>query len=425
MAFCRLDRDGVWKIWTKDLSTQQETLLGPGKNPEWSPTGSRIVFQLPAGRIKSLWSVWTMKPDGTDRTQIYASDESWAIQPTWSPDGRWILFTSWQEGNWDVWAVPSSGGRAVRLTRTPESEFVPRWSPDARRIAFHRTSGAELLLVPFPEGRPERISLPQILRVYQLAFSPDERKLFISGETGYAGRYLWEFSLDDGKLTSLEVRGWTPCSSPDGRRVAFVSYEAGNPDIWTISTSGGRPRQVTIDPSQDIYPSWSPDGSEIAFVSDRGGTWDIWVIPSSGGNPRPVAVGEDYYFLPVWSPDGRWIAFISYPSGEGTPAVRKVRAEGGRSVLVARMDEPSATETPLAIGWSEDGRFLYYLSFSSERGEAHLWKVPASGGKFSPVRSIGPLPGTPSWFGGALYRDAFAVSLPLRADLWTAKLKGR
>lgn len=137
MAFCRLDRDGVWKIWTKDLQTQQETLLGPGKNPEWSPTGTHLAFQLPAGRLRPLWSVWIMKSDGTDRTQIFAAGDAWAVHPTWSPDGRFLAFTKLEAQTeekgppaGDIWIYDLQTGLSFRLTSAASLDADPYWSLD-------------------------------------------------------------------------------------------------------------------------------------------------------------------------------------------------------------------------------------------------------------------------------------------------------
>ncbi len=136
LAFARMDRDGTWRIWRKDLSTQQEIHLGPGSNPAWSPTGTTIAFQLPSGRTPALYSLWTMHADGTERTQLVDGDSFGAVHPAWSPDGRYIAFakipqkpvTSYPSG--DILIVDTLSGALFRLTATECFNTDPCWGLD-------------------------------------------------------------------------------------------------------------------------------------------------------------------------------------------------------------------------------------------------------------------------------------------------------
>jgi len=138
LLFARLDRDGIWKLWRKDLTTQQEVFLGPGTNPEWSPTGDRIAFQLPVGRKRHLWSVWVMKPDGTERTQVSAGPDYGVVHPSWSPDGRYLAAARIPADS-GVRAVPRRGdiwirdlvtGAAFKVTTAASVETDPCWGLD-------------------------------------------------------------------------------------------------------------------------------------------------------------------------------------------------------------------------------------------------------------------------------------------------------
>jgi TolB protein len=181
VAFARLDADGVWKIWRKDLTTQQETYLGPGTNPEWSPTGAHIAFQLPAGRDRRLWTVWLMRDDGSERTQLVADSGFGALAPAWSPDGRFVAVTKLPvaagdeavASAGDIWAFHTKTGASFKLTTTASLDADPTWGLDgwiffsSTRTTgrFNITSGriapallgealAEERLEPLPEESP-------------------------------------------------------------------------------------------------------------------------------------------------------------------------------------------------------------------------------------------------------------------------------
>lgn len=143
LAFCRLDGRGTWHIWKKNLETQRETLLGPGMNPAWSPTGERIAFQLPVGRERSLYSVWTMNVDGGERTQVvaYTDRRFGATHPDWSTTGRYLVYSKIArvtsppgEGappTGVLCAIELATGMTLKLTTLKESlDTMPCWGLD-------------------------------------------------------------------------------------------------------------------------------------------------------------------------------------------------------------------------------------------------------------------------------------------------------
>ena len=409
--------EGDHNVWVVDLSTGEERRLtsDPAKDwlPAWSPDGLSIAFASDRAGSGDIY-VFDRASGALRRVVDWPSDE---MSPYWSPDGRWIAFTSWAEGNWDVWVVPASGGQAVRITRTPESEFVPRWSPDGRWIACNRVSERELHLVSIPDGALRRIAFPRdILGLWGLAWSPDGAYMAFAGMRSADRRdVLGTIHLSDGTVAQLATMSAYYLSwSPDGSEIAFTSSKSGNADIWTVPSSEGRPRQITIDRADDWRPSWSPDGSEIAFVSDRGGSLDIWAIPSTGGNPRRIASGEEDAYGPSWSPDGRWIAFAT---GE---EIRKVSAEGGIAIQVASVQDGF----PSSISWLEDGRTLRYFTRDRD-GRISLYEVPASGGNPSRVMRFSEELGWPEGYALSPDGRTFAAVPRNRVDIWMLEVPSR
>jgi TolB protein len=111
------------------------------------------------------------------------------------------------------------------------------------------------------------------------------------------------------RLTSDAWEAQYPAWSPDGRRIAFVSLEHGNPDVYVMNADGSRVTQLTDDPGPDVWPVWSPDGRRIAFGRE-GERSELLVMEADGSNKTLLkAVGENGGGVPVnWAP-GEWIAF--------------------------------------------------------------------------------------------------------------------
>ena len=146
----------------------------------------------------------------------------------------------------------------------------------------------------------------------------------------------------------------SPSWSPDGKFVAFSR----DGDIYITSSSGEILRRLTRSPAIDISPTWSPDGKKIAFVSDRAGTPNIYVISSGGGRPVRITSGG-YNTDPVWSPNAsvNRIAFVKVSKSRAD--IYTVGADGRGQ---QRLTSSGRNEHP---DWSPDG---HYITFSSKRG---------------------------------------------------------
>ncbi|HSG29013.1 MAG TPA: S9 family peptidase [Candidatus Krumholzibacterium sp.] len=133
--------------------------------------------------------------------------------------------------------------------------------------------------------------------------------------------------------------------SPDGGKAAFTvtwfdeEDNSSNTDIYMVSLSGGAPYPFVRSEGSDRSPCWSPDGSKLAFVSSRGGTSQIWIIPADGGEARRVTDIPTGVSQPVWSPDGRTLAFTSsvYPDCEDMDCNGKRLEEWEDSPVKARL----------------------------------------------------------------------------------------
>jgi TolB protein len=212
-------------------------------------------------------------------------------------------------------------------------------------------------------------------------FSPDGTKI---AYVSYKDRYQFIYALDlaSGKSTPLSKRvgmNSSPAWAPDGRRLAIVLSKDANSEIYLVNADGGGERRLTNNPAVDTSPTFSPDGSQIAFISDRGGRPQLWVMDAGGGNQRRLSTMPGKYFDPVWSPDGKSIAYV-------------VEGADGFEINVMNADGSSPRQVTASSGsnegpsWSADSR---HVVFSSTRtGRAALWTVTLTTGDQRPIEGV-------------------------------------
>jgi TolB protein len=205
------------------------------------------------------------------------------------------------------------------------------------------------------------------------SYSPDGKRLaYVSYRSGAPNIII---KSDDGLVVgSTQYRATTtsPAISPSGQ-LAFSSSKDGNAmEIYVANGDGSGARRLTNTRNAvNISPRWNPKtGREIAFVSDRGGAPQIYVMDSGGGNERPLLTMGGQMDTPSWSPDGRFIAF-TWDGGGGTFQVYLADVASGQ---VLRLTNAGRNESPT---WSPDSRHLAFQSNRSGRWE--IWAMHLDG----------------------------------------------
>jgi Tol biopolymer transport system component len=236
-----------------------------------------------------------------------------------------IAFAVRQKGQSGVYAVNADGGEHKRLTNDG-NDFLPRWSPDGKQIAFlsMRQQDLELLsehdlafhwflYVMDADGRNQRrLTQTPIGMMYR--WSPDgSRFLFESsyedpknkGKDGTVSSAIYVVAVDGSKqkrLTSVEGIDGSPVWSPDGKQIAFCSNRFGNMDIFAMNADGRGVQRLTDDEANDTGPIWSPDGTRIAFMSNGAQRDGVYLVRPDGTDKNLVCPGG----RPVaWGPDSR------------------------------------------------------------------------------------------------------------------------
>jgi serine/threonine protein kinase/sugar lactone lactonase YvrE len=314
-------------------------------DPAISPDGRVLVFvrtdQRLLGQLYRLDLSEDLKPQGQPERLIF--DNRWHETPTWSLDGREILFAS---GN--LYG-------ALRLSRIAASR-----SAQPRRLPF----AAEGTGNPAVSRQGDR-----------LAYSVERRD-----------PNIWRIDLPSPNAKLKEAvkfiastRGEAePAYSPDGQRIAFSSNRSGPFEIWVCDGDGSHPVRLTSFGGPFVNrPRWSPDGRRIVFYSDASGNRDIYVIRADGGSPKPLTKEPSIDENPGWSADGKWVYFQS--DRRAPKEIWKVPADGGEAVPVRKIRESQPVESP-------DGKFLYY-----DKGwpdNYSIWRVPTNGGAETQVAAL-------------------------------------
>jgi TolB protein len=224
-------------------------------------------------------------------------------------------------------------------------------------------------------------------------WSPDGRRVaFVSFRDTVAGKsglgpgsiYVMDFDALTGQsrgnvmpVTGKVTNDGWPTWSPDGRRIAFHSDRSGNWDVWVISLDDSGLTNVTDHPDDDRYPAWSPDGQSIAFTSDRDGDQDVWLMNVDGSNPVNLSntPGRDRYAM--WSPDGRQIAFNT--QRDGNQEIYVMEADGSNQTNVTHA--PDSIEG--LADWSPEGQRL--VLYSDRPGNKDVFIVDLTTGRWTNI----------------------------------------
>jgi TolB protein len=244
---------------------------------------------------------------------------------------------------------------------------------NATRIAYVMRSGRQFTLhVTDADGEGGQIALTSPASIMSPAWSPDGARLaYVSFESGKA--VVWTQDLSTGQRRAVaDFRGTNsaPAWSPDGRRLAVTLSRGGVAQIFTVAAEGGgEPRQVTRSNAIDTEAHFAPDGRSLFFVSDRGGGPQIYRMAVDGGAPERVTFASGYAVSPSVSADGRNLAFISRQGNAYRLVVQDLNTGA-----VTSLTETGDDERP---SFAPNGRLIAYAT--RQRGVDQLMTTTLDG----------------------------------------------
>jgi Tol biopolymer transport system component len=237
----------------------------------------------------------------------------------WTPDGSHLIYAGHRMGTWRLWRLPAAGG-----------------SP--RDLEFAR-NGSQYPAVARAGGRLAYTDSPTVSAIWREGLGGDSGGLSLIRSIGREAAPSW---------------------SPDGAKIADISDQTGNDEIWLSNAEGRHRTQLTrfngrMDPG---YPRWSPDGQSILFDARGSDVSEVDIVPAAGGTPKRVLLNAS---AASWSNDGKTI----YYQSRGQVWKAAADGSGARALTTQGGGQPAE---------SADGKFVYYGKFRE------IWRVPSEGG---------------------------------------------
>ncbi|RKT54797.1 amidohydrolase family protein [Saccharothrix australiensis] len=357
--------------------------------PSWSPDGRSIVFQ---SYRDGNFHLYLVDAAGGEPRRL-TSGRYDHREPVFSPDGTRIAFTGDRGGAYWVWLLDVASGEVTALTGGSDEAAAPRWSADGQRIVFTANETAVDVVTVATGERVRLVTAPADGRVHGAAFGPGGTPSYTLVRGARADLVLGDRPLTEGEDVFGFAATWiggTALYTADGR-IRRRDAEGVTRDIpfeAVVPVAAPVPPRRRPDPTTGPAPVHgiagpvvSPDGGLIAFRALNA----VHLVPITGGRPRKLTDGAYFDSDPDFSPDGRSIVYSS--DRTGTPALwLRDLATGEERVL---SPSPGSQTTPR---FAPDGRRIAYVD-----QDGAVWVLDVTTGDHRQVTPTLFQPGRPTW----------------------------
>jgi TolB protein len=268
------------EIQAQRLDTLKRVIYQASDSPSWTPDGRSLLFTSP---FSGNWQVYLrdLKSKKLKRLTFHdGTDET----PVCSPDGKKFIFESDRNGNTDVWMMNIDGSGEERLTNQPGREIHPTWHPNGKEILFNSNSedslGFAIYKMDLATGKIERLTPPAEFNTYA-QWSPDGTtisfvKWLKNKSSGEWGRDICIMDSLGKLIRNLTnnpdyLNGW-PSWAPDSRAIVFSAKPQGKFQIYSVNSDGTNLKQMIKSTSDDRRPYWYRDHKRLAFDRTIDGT---------------------------------------------------------------------------------------------------------------------------------------------------------
>ena len=310
-------------LWIMNVDGSKAHQLTNGGGARWSPDGTRIAYvqegQPSGAQIFVRW----MDAEGAS-TQVTRLERS-PSELLWSPDGKWIAFTSSVEDRTEFGSV-SLPGRPSGAKWTGDPKVVERASYRRDRSGYIDTGWTHIFLVPAEGGTPRQVTDGK-WNHSDIAWSADGKEIFFvsNRKPDFDRPENWQesdiYAVDVAtqkirQLTTRKGPDANPTPSPDGKLIAYTGDDAHrdtyrNQKIYLMNADGSNPRQISGTYDQQAQElRWAPDGSGLYFNVRMNGYANVQFI-SLAGAVRPVTEGKHIMSMTSFAKNGTAVGMLS------------------------------------------------------------------------------------------------------------------
>jgi Tol biopolymer transport system component len=242
-----------------------QAIIGYQTDFAWSPDASVIVFRVVTDitidlYVSDMQSSLFRRVTGTGKNNH---------SPSFSPDGRWLAFTSERDGNPEIYVTdatclqstaPCKDSDAHRLTNNTFTDDQAAWSPDNQQIVFQSNRDGDF-------------------EIYSMNIDGNQQR----------------------RLTNSPQRDLMPDWSPDGTKIVFISERDINNELYLMKADGSDQRRLTTTPEFEFSPQWSPDGQQILFQRTVAGSdFETFVMQADGSHAQRLTTVQMFLQNPAW-----------------------------------------------------------------------------------------------------------------------------